>query len=205
MKKISAVIITLCLFILIFCGCKNTKQADPAALRPDTAKLQAICNLATLECYFHNVAKSETQGIWNLNPTKKTFWVEYTGTVKIGIDVSQVKCEIDGNRVSITIPKAKVLSIGLDDATYNEDSFYAEKNTILNGKISAEEQTAAVHEAQTQMRISAESNESIMLAAQDRAKEMIENYFKQLGDFSEKEYSITWIELEEKQEPEIQE
>ena len=186
---------------LMLCGCVRGEKVDPNTLKPNNMKLQSICNLATLECYYHNVAKSETQGVWNIDVTKKTFWIEYTGTVKIGIDISKVKSGMNGNEVSITLPKAEVLGISLDESSYNENSLYKEKNTLLNGKkISPEEWTATVHAAEEKMMETAQSDEALLLMAQNRAKEMIANYIYQLGNLTETEYKIIWIDSMEEQD-----
>lgn len=195
MKKTITLLLALFLCVLTLCGCANKGKLDPNTLQPNNTKLQSICNLATLECYYHNVAKSETKGFWNLESSKKTFWIEYTGIVKIGIDFSKVKTEINGTEVSITMPKAMVLDKNVDAASYNENSFYAEKNTLLNGKVSAEEQTAAINEAQEKMVEAAQSNEALLQMAQNRAKEMMENYVKQLGVLTETDYHIKWVDL----------
>lgn len=195
MKKIVTLFLVVILCSLTICGCTGGGKVDPEALKPNETKLQSICNLATLECYYHNVAKSQTQGLWDIEGTKKTFWIEYTGTVKIGIDFSKVKTEISGNTVSITMPKAKVLDKNVDTASYNEESYYAEKNTFLNGKVSAAEQTAAINEAQEKMVEAAQTNGALLQTAQNRAKELIENYINQLGDLSGTEYNIKWIDL----------
>lgn len=40
---------------------------------------------------------------------------------------------------------------------------------------------------------SVKSNKSLLLNAQDRAQELIENYIKKLGEISNIEYQIKWI------------
>ena len=195
MKKIVTLFLVVILCSLTICSCTGGGKVNPETLKPNETKLQSICNLATLECYYHNVAKSQTQGLWDIKETKKTFWIEYTGTVKIGIDFSKVKTEISGNTVSITMPKAKVLDKNVDAASYNEESYYAEKNTFLNGKVSAAEQTAAINEAQEKMVEAAQTNGALLQTAQNRAKELIENYINQLGELSGTEYNIKWIDL----------
>ncbi len=45
----------------------------------------------------------------------KKFWIEYGGIVKLGIDVSLVKIDIQDINVTITLPQAKVLSCKVDE------------------------------------------------------------------------------------------
>ena len=194
MKKFFGLLSVL-FFILSLVGCNGASDnSENAILYPDPSRIRSICSLATVECYFHNVAKSETKGVFNISATKKTFWIEYTGTVKIGIDFSRVNCEISDDIVTITLPNATVLGIGLDKDSYTEDSYFSEKDSILTGKITADEQTAAINEAQKKMRETAEKDEALLLTAKQRAKEMIENYIEQISIFSGKEYQIKWVD-----------
>lgn len=60
----------LCVMSLFLVACTNkndktkvkmeeTQEMETAAvLEPDLAQIRSICDLATLECYYHNVAKS---------------------------------------------------------------------------------------------------------------------------------------------------
>ena len=88
MKKI--ILILLCVVILFsFVGCS---EKDKYVGEPDITRIRTICNLATLECYYHNVAKStKTAGssITDWFEKDREFWIEYTGVAKIGIDMER--------------------------------------------------------------------------------------------------------------------
>ena len=80
-----------------------------------------MCELATLKCYYHNVAKAETEasGIFAkwLKTGYKKIWTEYSGIIEYGIDISQVTVsEPDKNGVvTVTMPDAQVLNVDVDE------------------------------------------------------------------------------------------
>ena len=47
------------------------------------------------------------------------------------------------------------------------------------------------------MKETAENNRTLMINAQDNAKELLENYVKSIGDSMGVEYTIEWIYLED--------
>lgn len=200
------IIMILCVMSLFLVACTNkndktkvkmeeTQEMETAAvLEPDLAQIRSICDLATLECYYHNVAKSTKEkgsGLAHLGEKERKFWIEYTGVVKIGIEMSDVKMDVNGTSVQITIPGAKIFqpevkTIDVDDYIATSDSWF-NKN-----QITAEEQTQAVNEAQDEMVAAVEKNKTLLAGAQDRAKTLIENYITQLGEATGVEYQVTW-------------
>lgn len=173
---------------------KEVQKGTEVVDEPDLSQIRSICELATLKCYYHNVAKStktKGSGLSHLGEKERTFWIEYTGVAKIGIDMSEVKMIVEGTNVTITIPNAKLInykveSISEDNYIYSADSWF-NKNPI-----SGEEQTKAVDQAQEEMKSSVESNTSLLVRAQDRAKVLIENYIIRLGEASGVSYQIDW-------------
>ena len=160
--------------------------------QPEISQVRAICNLATLKTYYHNVAKIEKGKDWIFQKDRE-LWIEYTGIVTIGIDMSMVEMKVEGNKVIVSLPKAKLLSIDIDEEKINEDSyFYSKDNLIFKNQITAEEQTQAINEAQTNMKNSVEENSQLLKMAQERAKALIEQYITQLGELSKTNYNIEW-------------
>ena len=193
MKRLVVVllIIAIC-FSCVACSNKNDSSSEMA---PQASQMKAICELATMECYYHNVAKyleEDASGVllWKKD---REFWVEYTGTVTIGIDTSLVNIEVDGENVTITIPPAKVLSCKVDDKTLTEDSFIVAKDSAA---VEAEHQTEAFTEAQAKMQEAASSDTVLLANAQQRAQELLEDYVNNIGDCVGKTYKIKWIYLE---------
>lgn len=189
MKRI-IIVMLLAIIMSVIPGCNINGVSSK---KPDLSQIRSICNLATLECYYHNVAKTKKEagsGISHIGETDRTFWIEYTGIAKIGIDMSKVNMQIDGDTVSIFIPNAKLLSIDIseDNMNYisNDDSWF-NKN-----KITAEDQISAINDAQSNMAESVKNNSALLLSAQSRAKDLIENYIIKLNELSKTEYKIEW-------------
>lgn len=183
MKKCVAVILLLVL-VLSLCACN---QEQPVPLREED--IRAICELATLECFYNNVAKIEKEAD-NIFQKDRTMWIEYEGKATIGIKMSDVVIQVSGNTVNITMPDAEILST---DYTFTEDSYVASADGWLwPNKISTEDQQAGVIEGQEAMKESIKNNTALFLKAEDRAKELIENYITQLGEAAGVEYTINW-------------
>lgn len=95
-------------FALVGCSSQEQKSADFSGV-------QSVAELATLKCYYHNVAKAEQNGgLFDIG--YKKVWVEYDGIVEVGVDVSQVTIsEPDGEgKVRVHIPDAKILGVNVD-------------------------------------------------------------------------------------------
>lgn len=193
MKKI------LCMFLILasglsFAACSMKK--DPVQeMTPQASQMKSICELATMDCYYHNVAKymeEDASGVLLWKKDRK-FWVEYAGIVTIGIDTSLVNIEVEGEKVTITIPPAKVLSCKVDETTLTEDSFIIAKNSAA---VEAEHQTTAFKEAQTKMQEEASSDTVLLASAQQRAQKLLEDYVNNIGNCVGKTYEIKWVYLD---------
>lgn len=188
------------LFIMLFmcfvtAGCAGESE-EPKEVEPQISQMKSICELATMKCYYHNVAKyleEDASGmLWWAKDRK--FWIEYAGIVTIGIDTSKVKMEIQDDIVTITIPQAQVLGCKVDETTLTEDSFIIAEDSA---DVEAEHQTAAFQEAQARMQESASSDTALLANAQQRAQKLLEDYVNNIGNSIGKTYKITWIYLED--------
>ena len=157
--------------------------------------MKAICELATMQCYYHNVAKYNEEDASGALFWKKDrkFWVEYSGIVTIGIDTSQVNIEVDGEVVTITIPPARVLGCKVDDKTLTPDSFIVAKDSA---SVEAEHQTETFQEAQANMQEAASSDTALLAGAQQRAQKLLEDYVNNIGACTGKSYQIKWVYLD---------
>lgn len=195
MKRIIAALLAI-LFSLSLSSCGQSDEAKQTDVEPEVSQMKAICELAVMDCYYHNVAKfkeEDAEGFlfWTKD---KHFWIEYSGVVSLGVDVSLVTMEVSGDQVTITLPKAKVLSCKVDSTTLTEDSFIVADNSA---KIDAEDEVAAFEAAQSDLEETA-SQDSVLLAnAQQRAQSLLEDYIKNVGKMVGKEYTIQWVYLDE--------
>lgn len=178
--------------VLCLTGCgKETQTADFSGVT-------SVCELATLKCYYHNVAKAETEasGIFAkwLKTGYKKIWTEYSGIIEYGIDISQVTVsEPDKNGVvTVTMPDAQVLNVDVD-----EDSLGTPlTDTGFLTSVTTEEKTTTLAGAQEAMEQQAKENTEILSQAKARAKTLIEEYIKNVGESIGEEYTVEWKDAE---------
>lgn len=189
MKQLTAML--LCALTLLTCAaCGGKKEAVPE-IAPQVSRMRSICELAVMECYYHNVAKykeEDAEGIW-LWKKDKHFWIEYSGVVELGVDASLVAMEIEGDTVTITLPEARVLSCTVDSSSLTEDSFIVDKSSA---KITAEDETAAFAQAQARMEEAASGDQVLLASARERAQTLLEAYVKNIGAAVGREYTVRW-------------
>ena len=186
-------IILVCLALALSFACISCAKTDEQkkTIKPQVSQMKSICELATMECYYHNVAKyfeEDAQGIlfWKKD---KHFWVEYSGVVKIGIDASLVVIEVDEDSVTISMPDAKVLNEEVDEYSLSKDSFIVHGGSA---DISAEDEIKAFALAQENMVKTASEDTALLASAQQRAQILLEEYVGNIGNVTGKEYSIVW-------------
>lgn len=178
--------------VLCLTGCgKETQTADFSGVT-------SVCELATLKCYYHNVAKAETEasGIFAkwLKTGYKKIWTEYSGIIEYGIDISQVTVsEPDKNGVvTVTMPDAQVLNVDVD-----EDSLGTPlTDTGFLTSVTTEEKATTLAGAQEAMEQQAKENTEMLSQAKARAKTLIEEYIKNVGESIGEEYTVEWKDAE---------
>lgn len=178
--------------VLWLTGCgKETQTANFSGVT-------SVCELATLKCYYHNVAKAETEasGIFAkwLKTGYKKIWTEYSGIIEYGIDISQVTVsEPDKNGVvTVTMPDAQVLNVDVD-----EDSLGTPlTDTGFLTSVTTEEKTTTLAGAQEAMEQQAKENTEMLSQAKARAKTLIEEYIKNVGESIGEEYTVEWKDAE---------
>lgn len=193
MKK---VILILMSFILVVTLSGCSKYRD---VKPSLEQVRSISNLSTLDCYYHNVAKGEKTkgtGIAHLGEKDRKIWIEYTGIVSIGIDMKKVDMKVKGSNIVISIPKAEVLSVEIDDDSFNEDSFVTNDDSFFNkNKITSNDQKKIIKESLDTMRNEASNDEELLKKAQNRAKSLIKSYIDEISNLSGINYTIEWKEV----------
>lgn len=167
---------------------------------PDISQIRSICKLATLECYYHNVAKSEKEagsGLSHFGENDRKFWTEYNGVAKIGVDMSKGDMKINGTEITIYMPEAEILSIKPDSESVSEPIM--DKDSWNSNPIDADDVTGAVSVAQDDIYESIQNDSSLLANAKDRAKKLIENYINQLGEASGTEFTIKWEDASDRE------
>ena len=186
MKRIISIILVL---ITVICVSSCGKKPE-AELKVED--IHAICELATLKCYYNNVAQIEKKKD-NIFQKDRKMWIEYEGEATLGIDISKLEIKINDDKVKITMPEAEILSIRPIKETLNEKSYIASADGfVFKNKITTEDQEEAVTKGQAEMEEAIKENSALFTKAENKAKELIENYITNLGDIIGKEYTISW-------------
>ena len=88
-KKILSVLAAVLMTAFLLCGCSRSAKEEISL-----AKAQNVAELATMKAYYHNVAelsKEKNKSWFNIiDVGYKKMWIEYTGTVELGIDVNKL-------------------------------------------------------------------------------------------------------------------
>lgn len=194
MKKqsVAAACVTALLLLTTACG----KAEEPALPLPQEEQVKTICQLAVLECEYHNLAKFEQKDaskfLWMTKD--KRFWVEYSATTVLGIDVNQVSMELQGDVVNITLPKAQVLDCKVNGDSLSKDSYIVDK---ASAPVTAEDEVYAFQEAQASLRQDVEADQNMLNLAQKRAEELLRNYVNSLAKATGTEYQVEFHYIEE--------
>ncbi|MBE5934054.1 MAG: DUF4230 domain-containing protein [Lachnospiraceae bacterium] len=190
-KYLVGIMLILMTLSLVACG-DSKEEKNTAEMEPKVTQMQSICNLSVMECYYHNVAKyfeEDAEGFLFWEKDKK-FWIEYSGVVTIGVNASLVSMEVDGTTVTITIPEAEVLQCEVDENSLSPDSFVVDSKSA---DITAEDQTYAFEQAQSDLWNTAASDTALLSQAQERTKELLEGYVNNIGDAFGIEYTVNWV------------
>ena len=192
--------ILLSVFVLI----KVFNRPEPVSQQISESNVRRICELASLECYYHNVSN------WNQDPHgvlafagygEKKIWIEYDGIVRVGINAGKVKIsEPDkDNVITVTIPEATVLDKDLDENSIKE--IVSDRTVLLffTDSVNTEDKMKALAAAQDDMELSAASNDMILGEAQERAKKIIERNIIALGEAVGKQYKVRFDTVSETQ------
>ena len=187
---------------LLFTGCLgiytyvsfSTKESNEYLI-PTIDKVRGIAELATLETKYHDVAKfnkSDTKLFFIKN--NKVLWIEYTGTLKIGTDVSKMEMDVKGDDIKIKIPPSKILENGckVDPESLNAKRFHSKEEGLLVDKINADDEKAALSAAKKSMEKEAKENRILFVQADERAKELIRNYIENVGKVNNKKYNVSF-------------
>lgn len=184
-----AALVAVCAFATAGCSEKPKPQ-------PDFSNAQAIAELSTLDVYSHNVTKLSKPGSWFFNHGYKKTWYEYSGVITLGIDASKVKIgqPNEHNVVTVQIPQAQILGeADVDDSSFTDP---ITERGFLTDDFSAEEKAQAFSESQNDMLNKIASDDQLLSRARARAKTILEEYVKNVGESLGETYVVTFVDVE---------
>lgn len=130
-KLLLALALAAALGVSFFLGIAATRGEAQPQITTDliSQRLAGVQELATVEYFYTNMGRFENQldfyG-WAVPLTRKSFIVSYDGTVKAGVDLTDMSVTVNGTTVTVTLPQAKILSheipedsIEIFDETHN--------------------------------------------------------------------------------------
>ena len=183
------------------------KKVNPEFNLAERSSVNAICELATLKSYYHNVAMYEEKPdggnkfmndfvFWPfggyIKVGYKQFWLEYSGIVETGIDAGliQINKANTNGVVQVYVPDAKVLNVYADENSLTEPLSEQGWFTTISGKNKAD----AFAAAQSAMRQEAEGDQALLRKAKDNAKLLLERYILAYGKETGADLSVSWLD-----------
>lgn len=195
-RRLKKLEISVLIASFLLTGCGSNQKSEKNEDKPDLNQIQSVCEMATLKCTYHNVAKSEKpveKGFFHIGEKPRKFWIDYQGTVEISFDVNKIQMHQDKTNIEITLPEPK-LRCDIVQGSWNANSQITEPDHLFFQKnpITAENQTEAINNAQEEMKKQVENNSSLISTAESQAKQLITNYIDRIGDATGTKYTITW-------------
>ncbi len=204
-KRIISIIFLVVLVVLAIVIRIFPKKEENVVEKAEFSDVSKICELATLKCYYHDVAEfqKDPDGLFKYGLFQygaKKMWMEYNGIVKIGIDVGKVRVEepTEDGVVRIYVPEATILDVYADKDTISDP---IEDNGMFT-EVTIDEKAQAFSAAQATMKENASTDKSLLNQARNNAKELLKRYVVNVGKQIGQNYTVEWIEEEQSTEEE---
>ena len=145
--------------LLFLSACGSDAPAEKETITKE--KMQAVCQLAAVECFYHNTTKlkKEDTVLWWDN---RVYMVEspIADALAMGVDLDDVDLTVDKKKVTVTLPEVKVLECKVDEASLDGDSYHAKTTGLGAKKPDAAMETEAFSEAVKHITNMAEEDEA---------------------------------------------
>lgn len=190
MKKYLSIILVFIIMLSGLTGCNKKEEKKKEQLNLN--RIQEISELATLETYYHNVAKINKKAgnsLLNIGEVNRKYWIEYNGVAKIGIKADNITFEINGNNIVVTMPHAKILETKIEN--YNQDSVYKTKDSWFNAnEITKSEINAAIKKTNDVMINKIKNENYLFTKAEHNAEALLTSYINEIGKIYNEKYEI---------------
>lgn len=178
---------------------ETTTESTGPKIVPNVYQIQSICELATLDVYYHNTAKAiktAGTGVTHWGEEDTPFWFEYTADVSLGIEANQIKMITEGHDITIFMPHAKILRVNVHPESTTDPIYRPHKWYRNDVEITAQDVTDAMKEANNVIKKQVINETTLLKVAEKRSKDLIENYVTQIMDLSDYDYTIHWEFIE---------
>lgn len=175
--KLFAILAVIAILILGFTAGKymEEKKHDKADLSASaiSAQISELSELSTAELQYRGIVRY-SEGVLNFI-TKKEFTMLYDANIKAGVDLSDVKIDIQENKITVSLPAAQIQNITIDP---NSLEFYDEKFAIFNFQ-NRTDTVVALQYAEEDINKKAEKTD-LLATADERAQALITSFLKSI-------------------------
>ncbi len=182
---------------------ETTVETSPVI--PEVEQVQYICQIATVQCYYHNVAtatKSPGSGLSHFGEEETPFWFEYSATATFGIEAGSITMNIEGDEIYVHLPHATILNGDVDvipdsisDPVCRPNVWY--RNDV---EITAVDVTNAMSRANDRIYDQIVNDPYIINIADTQAQSLIQNYIDQIVSLSGRSYTVHFVYNEAEEE-----
>jgi len=126
-SRVASIVIILAIISFgVFLVFNNEEEIDSSYI---IAKLENSSELTTVKLNYTGMTEYKDSGIKIIN--RSDFVMVYDATARVGIDVKEIKVEVDNikNIVWLTIPKARILDVKVDAGNIK---YFDEKFALFN-------------------------------------------------------------------------
>ncbi len=180
---------------------ETTETTLDYELEPQQEQIQYACQLATIECYYHNVARStKTAGTgvshWGEEDTE--FWFEYSAQATLGIEASQVYMVFNGNHITVYMPHAGIIgNINVDPESVTDPVYPPHRWYQNDVDITADDVTRAMDRANDDIAEEIINDPYLLGSAERRAQDLISSYIAQIMKYSGLTYEVDFEFIDE--------
>lgn len=151
--------------------------------------MEEISQLAVVDYRYTNVGKFENRVDfygWKVPLTMKRFIIAYDGEIKAGINMSQASVKLRGNKISVTLPKAEILSHDIDTDSIQ---VFDETKNIFNPITITDYVTFSKDQKQKLEQQAIEKG--LLTEAQTKAENVVRNWLSAVTGGNEYEMTVT--------------
>lgn len=137
MSKVKSILLSIVVIGLVvggvFIGTKMGKGSE-RVITSDIIenRLEEVAELASVNYHYKNVAKLDDTSTFHgfaLPLASKKVLISYTGKIKVGVDLKELKADVQEKKISIDLPEAKILSHEIDEKS---TEVFDEKTSLFN-------------------------------------------------------------------------